>query len=252
MARCVAINVGANTNQPGFRGPIYPDGTFEFVPIPETEPTETPVPTYGDLSLDLDIPPALQDTPVHLDPEFVDYPHCERYTYGDPYGVKAKPLLDLSVGDHVCFYATLTYHGSSSPPAWIADDWGAYVFGRFTLADDPIPGDQFDSLAPSQQAPYAGNAHLQRATFDAAVLLRGDPASSRLYETGIPLSGPTGSTPNPLVTIHSMDSGRGPWWRRPLRFDNAGTQRLLDLENAAPSEKRAIVSAAVADQPSEG
>ncbi|MDY6819435.1 MAG: hypothetical protein SVG88_12300, partial [Halobacteriales archaeon] len=26
MVRAVAINVGANTNEPGFRGPIYPDG----------------------------------------------------------------------------------------------------------------------------------------------------------------------------------------------------------------------------------
>jgi hypothetical protein len=49
--RSVAINVGANTNEPGFRGPIYDDGRFEYVPIPESEPIdpEATVPTYGDL-----------------------------------------------------------------------------------------------------------------------------------------------------------------------------------------------------------
>ena len=36
--RSVAINVAANTNEPGFRGPIYGDGRFEYVPIPESEP----------------------------------------------------------------------------------------------------------------------------------------------------------------------------------------------------------------------
>jgi hypothetical protein len=37
--RGVAVNVGANTNEPGFRGPIYADGSFEYVPIPERDPT---------------------------------------------------------------------------------------------------------------------------------------------------------------------------------------------------------------------
>lgn len=33
--RAVAINVAANANLPGFRGPLFPDGTFECVSIPE-------------------------------------------------------------------------------------------------------------------------------------------------------------------------------------------------------------------------
>lgn len=48
----VAINVGANTNEPGVRGPIDADGRFEYVPIPESEPIRSGVnvPTYGDLT----------------------------------------------------------------------------------------------------------------------------------------------------------------------------------------------------------
>lgn len=96
--RAIAINIGANTNAPGFRGPVYPNGEFEYVPIPESKPTraQARVPTYGDLDLDSSVPDDIQDTPVHLDPEFAEYPWCERYTYGDEHGVKAKPLSTLS------------------------------------------------------------------------------------------------------------------------------------------------------------
>jgi hypothetical protein len=31
------------------------------------------------------------------------------------------------------------------------------------------------------------------------------------------------------VTRDSADSGRGPWWRRPLRFDGDGRDRLLSV-----------------------
>jgi hypothetical protein len=108
--RAIAINVGANTNEPGFRGPVAPDGRFEYIPIPESKPTTTSVPTYGDLEphLGTDIPADVAETPVHLDPEFPEYPHCERYTYGDDHGVKAGPLSSLSAGDYVFFYATLS------------------------------------------------------------------------------------------------------------------------------------------------
>jgi hypothetical protein len=27
----------------------------------------------------------------------------------------------------------------------------------------------------------------------------------------------------------SSDSGEGPWWRRPMRFDRRGTETLLEL-----------------------
>lgn len=51
--RSVAFNIGANTNEPGFRGPIYYDGRFVYVPIPESTPIpeDAAIPTYGDLNL---------------------------------------------------------------------------------------------------------------------------------------------------------------------------------------------------------
>jgi hypothetical protein len=231
MPRAVAINVGANTNAPGVRGPIHPDGSFEFVPIPEDAKTTefASVPTYADLNLDTDLPESAADSPVHLDPEFAEYPECERYTYGDPYGVKARPLLDLTAGDYVFFYATLTTHGSPNRE-WIPPDWGAYLVGQFRLARDPVPGDAYSDLPEDEQATFANNAHVKRAEFDAAVLLEGDDADSQLYETAVPLSSPEkGAEANRMVTELSSDSGKGPWWRRPMTFEERETNEVLEL-----------------------
>ena len=229
MPRAVAINVGANTNAPGVRGPIRPDGRFEFVPIPEESPTVGGVPTYADLNLDAELPADAVEKPVHLDPEFAEYTECERYTYGDPHGVKARPLLDLSAGDYVLFYATLTTHGSPERD-WIAPEWGAYLVGQFRLARDPVAGESYADLSSDVRAKFDNNAHVKREAFDAAVLLLGAERDSQLYETAVPLSSSeAGSEANRIVTELSSDSGKGPWWRRPMRFDEAATEETLAL-----------------------
>jgi len=234
--RSVAINIGANTNEPGFRGPLYPDGSFEYIPIPEAEPTGEPVSTYADLDLATDVR-SVADRPVHLDPEFPEA-GGERYTYGDEHGVKAGPLSELSAGDYLFFYATLSTSGDR--PDWAPPTWGAHVIGHFRLARDPVTGEGYRALSPEERAVFDSNAHVKRADFDARVLLLGDPEVSRLYETVVPLSSPSGGTDaNWLVTDRSSDSGKGPWWRRPMRFDEAGTTTLLGLVDEHP---RAVVA----------
>ena len=225
--RSIAINVAANTNEPGVRGPLYPDGTFEYIPIPEFEPTVEPVPTYADLDLDTTVPERHRDSPVHLDPEFPEYPHCERYTYGDPHGVKAGPLAELDPGDYVFFYATLST--GDDRPDWAAPDWGAFLIGHFRLAR-VLTGEEYETATPEERVPFANNAHVKRDPFDARVLLEGDPDDSALYDRAVPLSTrERGSDANRLVTDLSNDSGKGPWWRRPLGFDSAATETLLTL-----------------------
>jgi hypothetical protein len=229
--RSVAINIGANTNEPGFRGPLFPDGTFEYIPIPESEPTDEPVPTYADLGLDTDVS-TVADRPVHFDPEFPEA-GGERYTYGDEHGVKAGPISDLAAGEYLFFYATLSTTGDA--PEWAPPRWGAHVIGHFRLARDPVTGEAYRGLPADERAVFDSNAHLKRADFDARVLVLGDPANSRRYETVVPLSAPSGGTDaNALVTERSSDSGKGPWWRRPMRFDDAGTETLLELVDDHP------------------
>ncbi|MFB6118244.1 hypothetical protein [Halosegnis sp.] len=235
MSRAVAVNIGANTNEPGFRGPVFADGRFAFVPIPESEPTREPVPTYGDLAahLPVEIPEPLWETSVHLDPEFAGYPYCERHTYGDPHGVKARPLADLERGDWALFYATLAT--ADDPAGWQPPEWGAYLVGGFRLARDPVT--DYDALGADEQTVFANNAHLKRAEMDAAVLLHGD--AGGLFERAVPLSDPTGGTAaNRVVTDLSSDSGKGPWWRRPLRFDADATARLHAFVATRSFERR--------------
>jgi hypothetical protein len=234
----VAINVAANTTLPGFRGPIFPDGSFVYVPIPEREPTDGPVPTYGELGLldavPFDVDPALVDRRVHFDPEFAGYRGRERYTYGDEHGVKARPLSGLEPGDRLLFYATLTTH---DPPDWDGPrvdwrppEWGAYVIGEFVVDEvlsTPDPADLPDWTA--------SNAHVSRETVDAEVFVRGTEAS-RLFDRAVPLSAPTGGADaNSVVTALSNDSGRGPWWRRVLRYDATASERLQERLATPPS-----------------
>ena len=248
----VAINVGANTNEPGFRGPIYPDGSFEYVPIPESKPTAEPVPTYADLDLETDVS-AVADRPVHLDPLFPAVASSlpasggrsspnpgGEYLYGDEHGVKAAPLAELAAGDHVFFYATLATRtrgdaaADGEHPDWVAPEWGAYLVGHFRLACDPVTGEEYRELPRSERAVFDANAHVKRAEFDARVLLLGDPDGSALYDRALPLSSPdAGADPNRVVTDLSADSGKGPWWRRPLRFDDAATAELLAAPDPA-------------------
>jgi hypothetical protein len=232
----LAINVGANTNEPGFRAPVDAYGQFDFVPIPEDEPTreDAQVPTYGDLddALDLDVDVSeVADVPVHLDPEFDGYPFCEGYTYGDPYGAKAGPISDLEAGDFLFFYATLDTPEEDRPD-WQPPEWGAFLVGHFRLARDPLGPDEFEAAGEPTKAAFANNAHLKREPFDARVLVQGDAWGSELYDVAVPLSTRTaGSEANRLVTELSADSGKGPWWRRPLRFDHDATGELLDIHD---------------------
>lgn len=252
MPRSVAINIAANTNEPGFRGPVYPDGSFEFVPIPEPEPllslSETPdsqpVPTYADLELSFSVPDTLGATPVHSDPEFAGVHGATATTYGDPYGVKAGPIAELRPGDSLYFYATLSLRprdwrgptddsdgriqttgvGSVAEPvdADLPPEWGAYLIGEMRVAEVIEPDDR--AAVPAQ---FDTNAHVQRETFDARVLVRGLQPESGLFDRVLPLSTPErGTEANPIVTELSSDSGKGPWWRRPMRFDETATAEL--------------------------
>ncbi len=263
MARAVAINVGANTNLPGVRGPVYPDGSFEYVPIPERKPTAEPVPTYADLDFSTTLPPDARDAPVHFDPEFAGYAGRTAHTYGDEHGVKAGPLSRLAPGDSLLFYATLERRGREggrSAPSetggatrrtgredaggsgdgdgddafapWIAPEWGAYLVGEFRV-ERVLTGAEYRDADPAVRARFATNAHVKRDPFDAEVLVAGGDGS-RLFDRAVPLSArDAGATANRLVTGLSNDSGKGPWWRRVLRYDEAATAELRRVLDAA-------------------
>ena len=256
--RAVAVNVAANTNAPGFRGPVFPDGSFAYVPIPESAatlprdrfPVDEPLPTYGDLDLPFSVPDDLRETPVHVDPEFPGVHGRERATYGDPHGVKAGRIAGLEPGDWLLFYATLSLrpHGWAGPGGRggrddgsregdltvdddLAPDWGAYLFAGIRVEEVLAVGDGDRSGALDRDTAVAlapTNAHLKRDPFDARVVVAGDPDASGLFDRVVPLSSSdAGADANRLVTDLSSDSGKGPWWRRPMSFEADATAALL-------------------------
>lgn len=230
----VGINVGSQTNpEEHGRGPIYSDGSFEYVPITEWDES-VHYPTHDDLKTEASIVQEHLNDVVHFDPEFPEFEVGEQYTFGDPGDRKRKSLSKLSEGDYVFFYGTLDYRDSRPPERyWINKDWGGYIFGHFRLAIDPVVGKEEYQDAPEDvKNALQNNAHLRRKELDEDILfILGDPDCSALYETPIPLSLPaTTLTPaakaNYLFEMEGVDK-RSAWQRGPLEFNRDVTEMLL-------------------------
>lgn len=117
----VLLRVGIDTGSGGIHSPLFPDGSFEFVPIPDGwGGAGVDERTYGAATgrhgrpyVDY-FPPGrrsrMRDQPMHVDPEW------ETFTYGDPSHLKGR-LRELSAGDLLVFYAGLRGWGWEQPPA---------------------------------------------------------------------------------------------------------------------------------------
>lgn len=124
----VLLRVGADTGSGQIYGPLFRNGLFEFVPIPDKSGVNSQ--TYGKLTgiygrkLIEYFPKRLhgkyQQMPIHSDPEF------ETFTYGDPTRPKAS-LRKLEKGDLLIFYAGLEGWDFRSDPA-------LYIIGYFEVA----------------------------------------------------------------------------------------------------------------------
>ena len=133
--RIYLANVGANAGHT-FDSPIYDDGTFEFITIPEDRdlPGDHAI-RYGQLTSYYDskkpirdyIPKRLWDFPTHFDPEF------ETFTYGDNCEVspRAASLKRMEPGDFIFFMARLTRQEYKQS----AKEHGFYLVGFLEIED---------------------------------------------------------------------------------------------------------------------
>ncbi|MEI7826352.1 MAG: hypothetical protein WCI87_00920 [Euryarchaeota archaeon] len=180
--KALLLRVGIDKGSGGTYGPIFNDGTFEFVPIPETYRSCTAT-TYGERigrtgkPLSTYVPPGLRHVPMHNDPEF------ETCTYGDP-TVKRRYLLELREGDLLVFYAGLRpfNHDNADYPNAL------YFVGYFTV-DQVI---DFNWLSASERAAYRqrypSNAHVKRGyAFENLVIVVGS-KDSRLLNHALLIS----------------------------------------------------------------
>lgn len=108
----VLLRVGIDSASGGMQGPLFEDGSFELVPIPDnfkhsiknSETYGTTRSPSGRSLLDY-FPAKMQekccDQCIHADPEF------DTFTYGDPTKGAKRGLRRLQQGDLLVFYAGL-------------------------------------------------------------------------------------------------------------------------------------------------
>jgi len=126
----VLLRVGIDTGSGGILAPLFRNGSFEYIPIPDFfEGRGVEKRTYGNTRgrhrrrlVDY-FPPRRREKllkqPIHFDPEF------HTYTYGDPTPPKAS-LRRLERGDLLVFYAGLKGWDFGCAPA-------LYIIGYFEV-----------------------------------------------------------------------------------------------------------------------
>lgn len=179
----VLLRVGIDTASDGMLGPVFEDGTFEYVPIPDDHCLDSR--TYGSArgrhgaSLLEYFPENLQtkyrNQPIHFDPEF------KTFTYGDPTTPKAS-LRRLQKGDLLVFYGGLRGWDIHVKP-------GLYIIGYFRILCAGLATD-FGRLDLKRL--FAGNFHvMHRSVFreqrSKLVLVKGA-RGSRLLSKAVPIS----------------------------------------------------------------
>jgi hypothetical protein len=179
----VLLRVGIDAGAGGVQGPLFEDGTFEFVYIPDEEGIG--IHTYSTMigrngRPHLDYFPAsrrrlMGKQTIHVDPEF------ETFTYGDPTTSK-RSLRNLKPGDFLVFYCGLQKWDSEC--GWNRTCRPAlYLAGFFEVA---LAGMACEFDKKTLKSEFGNNFHVRyRSVFeqqkDVVVLVKGG-CGSRLFQ----------------------------------------------------------------------
>lgn len=172
------LRVGIDRGCGGTLSPIFEDGSFEYVPIPEfSEVAPEKGLTYSDL-------PARSGGTLarfsgstrltHYDPEF------ETFTYGEPSEPKRSQLLRLAEDDYLVFYAG--FQGGTVSAGT------CFVIG-YMQVKKVHPVLENDEWPPSSLKHLHNNAHFRRKNAERSlVVVEGKPSGSRLLVHATQLS----------------------------------------------------------------
>lgn len=132
------LRIGVDTGSGGMQGPFFQDGSFEYIPIPDSSGIDER--TYRNTSglkgrklveyFPESRQPKMAECSIHFDPEFVTF------TYGDPTPPKAG-LRRLENGDMLVFYCGLRGWNFASGDA-------LYLIGYFEVLVAGKPDDFSD------------------------------------------------------------------------------------------------------------
>jgi hypothetical protein len=181
--KAVLLRVGIDTGSGGLHGPLFHDGTFEYIPIPDGFGLDSR--TYGNITgrhgmnLIGFFPKSrrekMMNQSIHFDPEF------ETFTYGDPTSLKAG-LRRLDPDDMLIFYCGLEGWDFISPPA-------LYLLGYFDVL---AAGKATDFSESTLHDLFRENFHFKHKSIfkkqkDDLVLVKGS-GKSQLFEKAVCIS----------------------------------------------------------------
>jgi hypothetical protein len=247
MARkALLLRVGIDRGTGGVLSPIFADGTFEYVPIPEEGATRY-AQTFGTMpaghgqTLAAFVPGRIAGKHPHLDPDF------GAFVYGDAALNKRRQLLRLETGDLLVFYAGFE--------PWPKDDIPRLFVTGFlevrrvhSLSADRIAGD------PHLRRRFGKTAHFLRDPPDSELaLVEGDEHRSHSLRHALPLGDGEDRMLRDLAALGYEGSLRrsvGHW------FQGSGLAALEDWLRHGPvslvgGETRLYIAAAVKIQPAD-
>lgn len=158
MTKVVLLRVGIDSGSGGIQGPLFHDGTFEYICIPDNKRVGEH--TYGTLVGKNGIPHShyfperqrekIAQQHVHLDPEF------DTFTYGDPTSPK-RSLRNLDREDYLVFYAGLQKWDERS--GWLKGETpGLYIIGYFVVE---MAGMATDFTKATLKSEFGSNFHVR-------------------------------------------------------------------------------------------
>lgn len=230
------VRVGIDTGSGGMHGPLFPDGTFDYVPIPDRFGVDPR--TYGNTVGRHGRPlleyfprarrPRMAQQAMHYDPEF------QTYTYGDP-SMPKSGLRHLRRGDLLVFYGGFRGWDCETPP-------GLYLFGYFEVL---TAGRAIDYEPDELHGLFGENFHVRHPRIlaeqrDRLVLVKGSPASRlltkavRISERGQARTGrPLNIVSTEMRQVFGPFGGKLSIQRSPTRWvDPAYVARAADFVTA--------------------
>jgi len=206
--RIALINIGSNDQENTVgRGPIFSDGTFKYIPIPEDSDIKNidfRFPNYTDLGIESYIDNEFRDLFVHNDPDFINmtYGHVQR-----GFGYE-KILKQLEFSDILAFYSTLKYNNinSESRRKWINKDWGTYIIGAFSI-NGVYTQKEFVQLPFSIRKRFMNNPHYLRKEPKADLWIAGHQNKLGLFKIAFPLD-TTENLPNEFLSNNFQTSAK--------------------------------------------
>lgn len=181
--KALLIRVGIDSGAGGGLAPIFPDGSFDYIPIPEyahsvesrrycTEKGRSGIP------FEEFVPKRYKRWKLHYDPEF------NTNTYGD---YKGKRMNVVEKGDIIAFYAGLVTMEKTGGPWVKTKETGLYLIGKIVVSDilhvnNPISKDEVLTRKLNL------NAHFKRRSDSDYYICKGSSTKSGLLDKAVRIS----------------------------------------------------------------